>query len=272
MVITSKENEKVKLVRSLNQKKGREKNNAYYLEGLKVTYEILESKEAINVMFIAYSSEIMSKINYGKISFEKIVKRCEENNIKMFDIKENIFEFMCDTVTPQGILCVLKKDIKSLDVEISNNIEKNIFVLDSVRDLGNIGTIIRNSAAFDIKNIICINNTADVYSPKCLRSTMGNILKVNVFYEKSLNVINYLKEKGYNIIATSLSDNSDEIKNFDFSKKCAFILGNEANGVCFQVLDLCDQKIKIEMKYDIESLNVSSASAIISYLQYINKN
>lgn len=270
MIITSKENEKVKFVKGLNEKKNRERNNAYYLEGLKVTYEILESKEAINVMFIAYSSEILGKINHGKISFEKLVKKCEENNIKMFDIKENIFNFMCDTVTPQGILCVLRKSIKNLDEEISSNMDKNIFILDSVRDLGNIGTIIRNSAAFDIKNIICINNTADVYSPKCLRSTMGNILKINIFYEKNLSIINYLKEKGYNIIAASLSDSYD-LKNFDFSRKCAFILGNEANGVSLDVLNLCDEKVKIEMRDDVESLNVSSASAIISYLQYINK-
>lgn len=268
MVITSKENEKVKFVKSLNDKKGRQINEAYYLEGLKVTYEILDSKEAINVMFIAYSSEVLSKINHANI--QELIKKCEEKNIKLFDIKESVFKFMCDTVSPQGILCVLKKEKKNLEEQILKNIDKNIFILDSVQDLGNIGTIIRNSVAFDIKNIICINNTADVYSPKCLRSTMGTIIKVNVFYEKNFQIIEKLKEAGYQIVATSLK-NSTELKEFDFSKKSAFILGNEANGVSQEIINIADKKIKIEMSEKVESLNVSAACAIISYLQYINK-
>lgn len=222
MLITSKENEKVKFIKSLNEKKSREINNAYYLEGLKVTYEILENKEAVNVMFIAYSSEILSKINHGNIDVKKLIKKCEEKNIKTYEIKENVFKYMCDTVTPQGILCVLKKEEKNLEEQIIKNIDRNIFILDSVQDLGNIGTIIRNAVAFNIKNIICLNNTADIYCPKALRSTMGAINKVNIFYEKNFEIIEKLKQSGYQIVVTALKD-STNLKDFDFSKKSAFV-------------------------------------------------
>ena len=271
MLITSKTNEKVKFVKSLNDKKFRQKNNAYYLEGLKVTYEILKSEEAVNIMFIAYSSEILETINQSNINLKEIIDICNKKNIILIDIEKNIFDKMCETMTPQGILCVLKKNNKILKEEIAKNKDKNIFILDGVSDLGNIGTIVRNSVAFDIKNIIALSNTADVYSPKALRSTMGTILKVNMFYENdNESLIKILKENGYEIVGTSLED-SEKITSLDFSKKYAFVLGNEANGVSKEILKKCDKKIKIEMSNEIESLNVAIASGIIGYVQYVNK-
>ena len=76
MLITSKSNEKVKFVKSLNEKKFRQKNNAYYLEGLKVTYEILNSEEAVNILFIAYSSEILLKNNSEKFNEKELLNLC----------------------------------------------------------------------------------------------------------------------------------------------------------------------------------------------------
>lgn len=271
MLITSKSNEKVKFVKSLNEKKFRQKNNAYYLEGLKVTYEILNSEEAVNILFIAYSSEILLKNKCEKFNEKELLNLCLKKNIQIIDIAENIFKDMCETVTPQGILCVIKNIAKDIREELIKNKEKNVFILDGVQDPGNIGTIVRNAVAFDIKNIICLNNTTDVFSPKSLRSTMGTILKVNVFYAHSEDeIFKLLKDTGYCLVGTSLSSSID-IDKLEFDKSYAFILGNEANGVRNEVLEKCEKNIKIKMTDKIDSLNVSVASGIIGYYQYINK-
>lgn len=270
MIINSKSNEKVKFVKSLNDKKFRNKNNAYYLEGIKVINEVVFSNNISDINFIFYSKEILSKVNNGILLLEEIIKRCEEQHIPMYEVEKNILEYVCDTVTPQGILCVLNKKDKNLISEIKNVQNENIFILDGVQDMGNLGTIIRNAAAFNIDSIICLENTADIYSPKVLRSTMGNIFKVNIFYEKFEEVLKILKENNYTLVGTSLNE-TKKIDELDFNKKIAFVFGNEANGVTDNVLSSCDEKIKIEMNEQVESLNVSVASGIVGYIQYKNK-
>lgn len=270
IIINSKSNEKVKFVKSLNDKKFRNKSNSYYLEGIKVVSEVLFSKNINDINFIMYSKEILNNVNNGILELEKIIKKCEEKSILLYEVEKNILEYICDTVTPQGILCVLNRKNKKLIEEVNITSNQNIFILDGIQDMGNLGTIIRNAASFNIESIICLENTADVYSPKVLRSTMGNIFKVNIFYENFENTLKVLKENNYILVGTSLND-TKTIDELDFSKKIAFVFGNEANGISKKVLDCCDEKIKIEMNSQVDSLNVSVASGIVGYIQYKNK-
>ena len=101
--IFGKSNENVKFIRSLNEKKFRIKNKAFYLEGVKVVSEILDNK-AIDVMFIAYSKSILLQTNGGK----ELLDKMDSLNIKKLDFEEKIFEYMTDTVNPQGVLAVIK--------------------------------------------------------------------------------------------------------------------------------------------------------------------
>ena len=270
IIINSKSNEKVKFVKSLNDKKFRNKSSSYYLEGIKVVSEVLFSKNINDINFIMYSKEILNNVNNGILELEKIIKKCEEKSILLYEVEKNILEYICDTVTPQGILCVLNKKNKNLIEEVNNTSNQNIFILDGIQDMGNLGTIIRNAASFNIESIICLENTADVYSPKVLRSTMGNISKVNIFYENFENTLKVLRENNYILVGTSLND-TKKIDELDFTKKIAFVFGNEANGISKKVLDYCDEKIKIEMNSEVDSLNVSVASGIVGYIQYKNK-
>ena len=176
--IFSKANENVKFIKSLNEKKFRNKNKAFYLEGVKVVNEILDKEEAIDIMFIAYSKSILLATNGG----EELLKKLDNlKNIKTLEFEEKIFEYMTDTVNPQGVLAVLKMPEYNLK-DMLNGYNKNIVVLDKVQDLGNIGTIVRSCNAFDVEIIVCTLGTADVYSPKTLRSTMGAILNTKVIY------------------------------------------------------------------------------------------
>ena len=265
--IFSKSNSNVKFVRSLNEKKFRVKNNAFYLEGIKVVNEILDGNKAIDIMFIAYSKSTLINLNGGKQILDRIINL---KNIKVLEFDENTFRYMTDTVTPQGILAVMKMPKYNVDEEIKNN-TKNIVVLDKVQDLGNIGTIIRSCNAFDVDIVICTPSTADVYSPKALRSTMGGILNTKIIYVNDLSFFETLSNNGYFIVSTSL-ETSNTLKDIDFSKKYAFVMGNEASGVSEEVFNKSDILVKIPMTDKIESLNVGVATSIILYEQYKSKN
>ncbi len=262
--IVSKSNERVKFIKSLNDKKYRNLYGAFYLEGIKVVSEILQNKKAIDIMFIAYSKELLLKANGG----EKILSKLEkEDNIELICLDENIFSYVTDTITPQGVLAVVKIPKYDIDYEIKN-CKTNILILDRVQDLGNIGTIIRSANAFLIDVIICTSGTADVYSPKVIRATMGAIFKVKVIYvDNILEIIDKLKAQKYLIIGTSLNKNNS-LESLDYSKKHAYVMGNEAQGVKSDILNMCDSLVKIDMSNNIESLNVAVATSIILYEQY----
>ena len=263
-VITSKANEKVKFIKSLNDKKARKMNNVFYLEGIKVVEEVINNVKAIDIMFIAYSDEILNNINGGK-KFLNLIKVLElENDINILNIKKEIFESITDTKTPQGVLAVIK--IKKYDIDDILK-EDKILLLDKIQDAGNIGTIIRTADAFNVKGIICMENTVDVYSPKVVRSTMGSILREKIIYIKSEDLFG-LKKYGHILYGTSLSSNK-YIEDINFSKKSIFVLGNEANGISEEVEKVCDSLVKIKMSGNAESLNVAIAAGIILHAQYI---
>lgn len=267
--ISSKSNDNVKFVRGLNEKKFRNKNKAFYLEGIKIANEILDRDKAIDILFIAYSKSMLLSSNGG----QSLLTRIESlKNIKVLEFNESTFKYMTDTMTPQGVLVVLKipeYDLKEIISKESK--EKNIVILDQIQDLGNIGTIVRSANAFDVDTIICTPKTADVYSPKALRSTMGGILNCNIIYVESLKELNSLREFGYKIVTLSLNTNKT-LSSLELNGKYAFVMGNEANGVSQEVQDMSDVLVKIPMTDKIESLNVGVATSIVLYEQYKNKN
>lgn len=260
-LITSKSNKYVKHIKSLNDKKYRQQYNEFYLEGIKVVDELLELK-AVNIKFIAYSYEIVSKLNNGLQLIDKL-----ENitNYQIFNIDKNIFEDLTDTINTQGIIAVVEKKESNLN----ELIDSDILIIDRVQDAGNLGTIIRTAVAFNIKNIICITGTVDVYSQKVIRSTMLSILKVNIIYVDNYNFIEQLKKEKFTVIGSCLNTNN-YLKNFKKYQKIALIVGNEANGITDELLDKCDEKIKIKMTDETESLNVSVATSIIMYERFKN--
>ncbi len=266
--ITSKSNQKVKYIKSLNEKKFRLQYKEYYLEGIKVVTELLDmyNKKAIDIMSIACSYEILSKINGGIDMINRLEKI---QDIEILSIDANVFKSITDTVSPQGILAILKLPDNNIN---ALNIDSNILILDKLQDAGNVGTIIRTAFSFNVKNIICLDGTTDIFSPKVLRSTMATILKVNIIYIRDNELtesLNKLKNKGYKIIGTSLQTDTYISKEV-VSGKCIFVIGNEANGISKEIINSCDTLVKIPMNNDAESLNVACATSIMLYEQFKN--
>ncbi len=267
MNITSKSNDTVKFIKSLNEKKFRQKFNAYYLEGIKVTSEALDIylEGAIEIISIAYSIDILNGVNGGIELIEKLTK-LEKNNkfesIKKIECSKEVFNYMTDTVTTQGVLVVIKAKEYTLD---NIDVSKNIVVLDRLQDLGNIGTIIRTADSFYYSNIVCIKGTGDVLAPKVTRSTMASILRVNIAYVADYEeLINYLKINDYKVITTTL-ENATDLADVKVLGKKAIILGNEASGVSSKLISNSNVNVKIPMNEKVESLNVASAASIMLY-------
>ena len=258
-IITSKDNEIIKNVRKLKEKKYRDLNNEYIVEGVKMIKEAILEDAKIKLIVVcednANSGAIDKKLLYEIAKYECIY------------VSKKVFDLISDVQTPQGMLAVIEKENSEDKIDYTEDV---IVVLDGIQDPGNLGTILRTIDSVGLKQVIVSKETADSYNPKVVRSTMGAIFRVKVIESNNLlDTLKNMKKHKYKIMATSLeTDNS--IYDVYYSKK-VIVIGNEANGVEKEILDYADEKIKIPMLGKTESLNASVATAVILYEYVRNK-
>lgn len=258
-IITSKDNEIIKNVRKLKEKKFRDLNNEYIVEGVKMIKEAILEDAKIKLIVVcednANSGAIDNKLLYEIAKYECIY------------VSKKVFDLISDVQTPQGMLAVIEKENSEDKIDFTEDV---IVVLDGIQDPGNLGTILRTIDSVGLKQVIVSKETADSYNPKVVRSTMGAIFRVKVIESNNLlDTLRNMKKHKYKIMATSLeTDNS--IYDVDYNKK-VIVIGNEANGVEKEILDYADEKIKIPMLGKTESLNASVATAVILYEYVRNK-
>lgn len=255
--IDSKDNSLIKEIKKLKEKKGREIQGRFIVEGIRFLIEAIKS--SFPLLYIFISEEKKDKI------LESNILNSKKEGTKVIVLSKKAFDEIKGTENSQGIIGV---------VSISNNIieEKDGFYIlcDKVQDPGNLGTIIRLSHAFSSLGVIITNETVDPYNEKTLRSTMGSIFKVPIIKDEDLSYVNSLKKGGYALIGSSLEGSSSLDKTI-IPKKCIIALGNEGKGISEEILKKSDILIKINMIGDAESLNVSTAGAIIVY-EYAKQN
>ena len=258
-IITSKDNEIIKNVRKLKEKKYRDLNNEYIVEGVKMIKEAILEEAKIKLIVVceenAHSGAIDKKLLYEIAKYECIY------------VSKKVFDLISDVQTPQGMLAVIEKENSEDKIDFTEDV---IVVLDGIQDPGNLGTILRTIDSVGLKQVIVSKETADSYNPKVVRSTMGAIFRVKVIESQNiLDTLKNMKKHKYKIMATSLeTDNS--IYDVDYNKK-VIVIGNEANGVSQEILNYADEKIKIPMLGKTESLNASVATAVILYEYVRNK-
>lgn len=257
--IFSKDNPAVKTVRSLQSRNGRKKSGLFFVEGNRIIEEAI-TYAAEHISYIVINSSF-------KNLYEEKVKEYAES-FDCFVVPDSLFKEISDTETPQGILAV----IKSAHAAVSNfSFEDNrIIILDSVRDPGNIGTIIRTAEAMGFNSIFLTKGCADIYSPKVLRSTMGSVFRTKIYEGCTTEELILLKEKGYTLSSTALCENSVFLNEAKVPSKAAIVIGNEAEGVSAEILNISDMIIKIPMQGKTESLNAAVAAAIAMYHFSIN--
>ena len=181
-------------------------------------------------------------------------------------VTENVFNNITEVKNPQGILAVIER--KNSENEINYN-EDIIVALDGIQDPGNLGTILRTVDSIGLKQILVSKETADVYNPKVVRSTMGAIFRVKVIECEDLEkTLKEIKKHKYEIVVTSLQTN-ESIYDIEYNKK-VIVIGNEANGVSKEIQEMADKKVKIPMLGKTESLNASVATGVVLY-EYVRQ-
>lgn len=253
--IESTDNSKIKLVRKLASKKARDEENLIVIEGINLVREAMQRQ--IDIKFILVSDEHEQ---------DDFLRTCiDENRLEICQVPENIFSKIVDAENGIGIIAVIAKP--SIDLESGSYVSEqgNVLVLDRVQDPGNIGTMIRTAVAAGYEMVVTVKGTADVYSPKVLRSTAGMIFDIPIVQvDDATSLGKLLREFGKKIVVTTV-DGGKTYFSQNLKHGIALIIGNEGNGVSDEVLKLADIKVTIPMKGGIESLNAGVSAAILMY-------
>ena len=228
----------IKLITSLQQKKYRYSNKLFFAEGVKVIQELLHSNFELEHLYSTQND------------FDEV------SNLKKTIIDDNDLKKISALASPNSCLAVFKMPVEKKIIESGL-----ILGLDSIRDPGNLGTILRLCDWFGINQLVCTKETVDIYNPKVVQATMGSITRVNVNY---IDLNAFLAQTKLPIFGTFMD--GENIYKSALPQEGIIIMGNEANGISSQLEQLIQKRISIPRFGDIqktESLNVATATAII---------
>ena len=247
-IITSKQNSHIKLAKSLSQKKFRKEHNMALLEGHKIIEEALLAGATFELVFVDNEKEQEYEAQLKKLNCEVIF------------ITSALIDYLSLTETAQGMLAIIKTDFvkqKALD--------SNFLVLDNLQDPGNLGAIIRTAAATGFSTIFMLN-CVDRWNEKVIRSSMGNLFKVNLIETDATGLKEALeKMDSYQLLTASMEGETIFHLNHLPKEKVGIIIGNEGNGVSSEVRTLATKTISIPMKNNVESLNAAVSASILMY-------
>lgn len=259
-MITSPANGKIKWVCTLREKaKLRKKEQKFIAEGCKMFLEAPEDRLCevyVSESFLKKEGELETacKERLKKVSYEVV--------------SDDVYKKMSDTVTPQGILCVIA--IKEADLAgMMATADKPLFVLlENLQDPGNLGTILRTAEGAGVTGVILSRDCVDIYNPKVIRSTMGSVYRVPHFYTDDLcGVVDELQAKGVSVYAAAL-ESGKIYDTYFYMEASAFIIGNEGNGLRPETIAKAGKCCYLPMEGKVESLNASVAASVLMYEAY----
>jgi RNA methyltransferase, TrmH family len=238
---------KLKYYSALVKKKERDIHKKFIAEGLKTIEEGLNSDYSCEIVLVTVEYEN----TYAEFP--------RKYNVPIETVNEKDFNQLTDTVTPQGIAAVFNYP-KAKDL---NKIKSGLIVcLENIADPGNLGTIIRNSDWFGVTDVVLSKNSADPFSPKTVRSSMGSIFHINIYDETDLSTfLEIYKKKGYRVLCADME--GEDLYSFQPEANNIVIFASESHGPSVDTLRLSDSRITIPRYGKGESLNVASASAVI---------
>lgn len=233
----------IKFIKSLQQKKHREINKRFIIEGEKMINELFQqSKFEIDTLYFT-----------SDFSCESIPSSINSHSISNKDL-DRITGFK----KANKALAIVKSEALN-----SPNYEENnlILILDDINDPGNLGTIIRTADWFGITQIIVSKNTVELFNPKVIQSSMGAIYRINIFIKNLQEEITALRSNDYSILGATIC--GENVYKTNLPTKSALIMGSESHGLQQTIIDLLDDEISIPNFGNSESLNVAMATGIL---------
>ena len=261
MLISGKDNPKVKLYRKLYEsKKARGETGLFVAEGIINCIDLaqLAEKGLFGIEVVFYTREAVEKYR-GQLDTAALE---DFDPLRRYEITPEVAEKMGGVEKTQGVFAIAKKLDRKLTAEEISPRGKYL-VLDSVQDPGNLGTMIRTSAAVGIEGLIMTGNTVDLYNPKVVRSAMASMPRVKLYIEKDYaKAVELLNTAGIKTCA-AVVHGGESAREFDFSGGCAVVIGNEARGLSQEDAALCTRAVTIPMNGDMDSLNAAIAGTIL---------
>ena len=245
-IITSRSNDKIINACKLKQKKYRDKTSLFFFEGIKLFIEAQAAGLSFSDVFITEKAlrQIPEPICAESVSI----------------VSNSVYEKLTEEQSPDGIFCIAHKYTHP---GITN---QSKFIISSVQDPGNIGTMIRSALAFDIGELILSADCADIFSAKVIRAAMGASFRQCIRISNNLpDEIDNLAKSGYNLCAAALSQDAKSLTDLQVDQKVCFVVGNEGHGLSPEIISACGNQVKIPIGTASESLNASIAAAILMW-------
>ena len=287
-LITSVNNQRVKEVANLKQKKYRTESGTFFAEGLRAVQEAVQYADVTELFYTEAEagrldevlkaagnvpadtkekSENKKNANHNNAGTAKKRNKAA-NGIRMYQVDEKVMAKLSDTKAPQGVLAVIRtpeQNLRHLRPGTASDNNAPVIILDRVQDPGNLGTIIRTADAVGALGLILLEGCVDAYSPKVVRASMGSLFHLPVVQDITAEeALTWCYRNGYEPAATALK-NAQNVYKADISKKMAFLFGNEANGVAEELQAAAETRLFIPMAGLAESMNVAMAAGIILF-------
>lgn len=262
-IITSRQNPRIKDIRALSDKKGRARSGLFRFDGIKLFRDALGRADIFTVvlrepMSVAVSAEVQGGLSRGEISEDRLLF-----------VSESVFNTISEESSPEGIITVARQlDDLHAGFEPCKTEElsgKRLLLVESIRDPGNLGTVMRSCGALGIDTLILSDDCADIYNPKTVRSSMGALFRlptVTVKRDDMPRLVTSLRQGGRRVFAAALRENAFRIGELTLKAGDCFVIGNEGHGLSDTLIDACDGAAIIPMTEGSESLNAAAAAAI----------
>jgi TrmH family RNA methyltransferase len=264
-VITSRQNPAAKQICALLDKKARRESGLFRFDGVKLFCEAIscgldmERVVVCRTAAAAVTERVEQAIEAGELELSRILV-----------VSEDVFSKISEERAPEGIICVAKL-IKSRhrvllaasELELAQN--ELLLVAESLRDPGNLGTVIRSCAVLGIDRLVISDDCADIYNPKTIRAAMGGLFRLNIDILPSAELasaIGVIRDSGRRVFATALRRDAQIIGKLSLNSGDCFVIGNEGHGLSDDVIDACNACALIPMTEGSESLNAAAAASI----------
>lgn len=260
-IISSSTNNRIKELQKLYRKKYRKELGRFVLEGYRLIEESI--KGGAEVVHIFMTPDFFNGTE-GKVICELLIELT-----KISLVEEKILAEVTDTVNPQGVVAVVEEPGYKINEVLEDS--KLLLVLDRIQDPGNMGTIIRTAVAAGVDGIIVLKGSVDIFNLKVLRSTMGAIFKIPIVtgidLEMLFELCNDLKGE-FALISADLS--GKPYNHLNYPERVMLVIGNEANGISTDILNISTLKVTIPIIGEIDSLNAGVAAGILMYKIFEN--
>ena len=264
-IITSRQNPRIKALAALSDKKGRERTGLFRFDGIKL---FCDSLRTVSIKHVVIRHPVSDTVEDRVRAAVEQGLLCEE---QLIYVSDSVFEKLTDESSPEGIITVaeridrLHRTADQLSEAVESLDGKILLIAESVRDTGNLGTIMRSCAALGIDTLVLSHDCADIYNPKTVRAAMGALFRMPTLTVRQTELPEFIRElrkKGRRVYAAALRENAERIGEMTLRHGDCFIIGNEGHGLTEEIIEASDGAAIIPMVEGNESLNASAAATV----------